>query len=119
MAGEGSRFANAGYVFPKPLIEVNNKPMIQLVTENLAIKAKYTYIVREEHDHKYNLSYLLKLISPDCNLIKVNKKTEGAACTVLLGEKFFDKDKPLLVANYDQYINGIHRNVYIIFQIHL
>ena len=78
--------------------------MIQLVTENLAIKAKYTYIVREEHDHKYNLSYLLKLISHDCNLIKVNKKTEGAACTVLLGEKFCDKDKPLLVANYDQYI---------------
>ena len=45
MAGEGSRFANAGYVFTKPLIEVHNKPMIQLVSENLAIEAKYNYIV--------------------------------------------------------------------------
>ena len=30
MAGAGSRFKDAGYVFPKPLIEINNKPMIQL-----------------------------------------------------------------------------------------
>ena len=33
MAGEGSRFQKAGYAFPKPLIEVNGKPMIQLVVE--------------------------------------------------------------------------------------
>ena len=104
MAGEGSRFSNAGYVFPKPLIEVNGKPMIQLVSENLAIKAKYTYLVKEEHYEKYNLSYLLKLISPNCNITKVFKRTEGAACTVLLAKKFFDNDKPLLLANCDQYI---------------
>ena len=35
MAGEGSRFAKEGYVFPKPLIDVNGKPMIQRVIENL------------------------------------------------------------------------------------
>lgn len=104
MAGEGSRFANAGYVFPKPLIEVHNKPMIQLVSENLAIEAKYTYIVKEEHNEKYNLSYLLKLISPDCNITKVNKMTEGAACTALLAKEFYNNDKPLLLANCDQYI---------------
>lgn len=28
MAGAGSRFADAGYTFPKPLIDVNGKPMI-------------------------------------------------------------------------------------------
>ena len=44
-AGAGSRFANAGYTFPKPLIEVNGKPMIQVVVENLNIEAKYTFIV--------------------------------------------------------------------------
>ena len=35
MAGAGSRFEKAGYTFPKPLIEVNGKPMIQIVVENL------------------------------------------------------------------------------------
>ena len=31
MAGEGSRFVKAGYTFPKPMIEVHQKPMIQLM----------------------------------------------------------------------------------------
>ena len=29
MAGEGSRFAKEGFTFPKPLIDVEGKPMIQ------------------------------------------------------------------------------------------
>jgi HAD superfamily hydrolase (TIGR01509 family) len=37
MAGAGSRFQQAGYTFPKPLIEVHGKPMIQVVVENLNI----------------------------------------------------------------------------------
>ncbi|MFM2175446.1 MAG: Synechococcus phage, partial [Actinomycetota bacterium] len=40
MAGAGSRFETAGYTFPKPLIEVRGKPMIQVVVENLNIDAK-------------------------------------------------------------------------------
>lgn len=104
MAGEGSRFSRAGYTFPKPLIEINNKPMIQVVTENLAIKAQFTYIVKESHFGKYNLNYLLELISPNCNIKKVSETTEGAACTVLLAKEFINNDKPLLIANSDQYI---------------
>ena len=36
--GRGSRFQQNGYTFPKPLIDVKGKPMIQLVVENLNIK---------------------------------------------------------------------------------
>ena len=104
MAGEGSRFSKAGYTFPKPLIEINNKPMIQVVTENLAVKAQFTYIVKETHYKKYNLNYLLELISPSCNIKKVSETTQGAACTVLLAKEFINNDKPLLIANSDQYI---------------
>ena len=35
MAGLGSRFAQKGYTFPKPLIDVNGKPMIQVVVEKI------------------------------------------------------------------------------------
>ena len=35
MAGRGSRFANAGFTMPKPLIPVGGKPMIQWVIENV------------------------------------------------------------------------------------
>ena len=37
MAGYGSRFANVGYIQPKPLIEINGKAMIQVVVENINI----------------------------------------------------------------------------------
>jgi len=104
MAGAGSRFANAGYTFPKPLIEVNGKPMIQVVVENLNIEANYTFIVQKEHYEKYSLQYLLNLIAPNCNIVQVDGITEGAACTTLIAKEFIDNDNPLLMANSDQFI---------------
>ncbi len=104
MAGAGSRFANAGYTFPKPLIDVHGIPMIQKVVDNLNIDARYTYVVQQEHYDKYNLKYMLNLITPDCNIVTVDGLTEGAACTTLLAEKYIDNDTPLFIANSDQYI---------------
>ncbi len=104
MAGRGSRFSAQGYTFPKPLIDVKGKPMIQVVTENLNIKANYIFIVQKEHYEKYNLQYLLNIISPNCNIVQVEGITEGAACTTLLAKKFIDNDEPLLMANSDQFI---------------
>jgi HAD superfamily hydrolase (TIGR01509 family) len=104
MAGAGTRFQSAGFTFPKPLIEVENKPMIQSVVENLNISANYIYIVQEEHFQRYNLGYLLNLITPDCRVVRVNGVTEGAACTTLLAKEFIDNDMPLLIANSDQII---------------
>ena len=104
MAGEGSRFAKAGYTFPKPLIEIFQKPMIQIVIENLVLDANFIFLVRKEHDEKYNVSSLLKVISPNCKIVFVDKLTEGAACTTLLAENFINKNDPLLIANSDQFI---------------
>ena len=104
MAGAGSRFAQQGYTFPKPLIEVNGKPMIQLVVENLNIEAHYIFIVQEEHYIKYNLKYLLNLIAPGCDIVQVNGITEGAACSTLLAKDYINNDCPLVMANSDQYI---------------
>ena len=104
MAGAGSRFAQAGYTFPKPLIEVNGKPMIQVIVENLNIDAHYIFLVQKDHYEKYNLKQLLNLIAPDCDIVIVDGMTEGAACTTLLAEEFINNDKPLLMANSDQYV---------------
>ena len=104
MAGLGSRFKDAGYVFPKPLVEVDGKPMIQAVVESLGVKAKYTYIVQKEHYEKYNLSYLLNLITPECNIVQVDGVTEGAAVTCLLAKEYIDSESPLIMANSDQIV---------------
>ena len=104
MAGAGSRFAAAGYTFPKPLIEVNGKPMIQVVVENLNVEAHFIFMVQKEHYEKYNLKQLLNLIAPGCDIIQIDKMTEGAACTTLLAKELINSDEPLLMANSDQYL---------------
>ena len=104
MAGAGSRFEKAGYTFPKPLIDVNGKPMIQVVVENLGLDANFHYVVQKSHREKYNLDTMLNLITPNCKIIEVDGLTEGAACTALLAKEFIDNDNPLFFANSDQYV---------------
>ena len=104
MAGAGTRFQKAGYTFPKPLIEVRGKPMIQVVIENLNIDANYVFIVQKEHDEKWNIKSTLKLLVPNCKIVEVDQLTEGAACTVLLAKEHINNDAPLFMANSDQFV---------------
>jgi dTDP-glucose pyrophosphorylase len=104
MAGAGSRFELAGYTFPKPLIDVNGKPMIQVVVDNLNYDSRYTFLVQKKHREMYNLDVLLNLISNKCNIVEVDGVTEGAACTTLLAKDYINNDNPLIIANSDQYV---------------
>jgi beta-phosphoglucomutase-like phosphatase (HAD superfamily)/dTDP-glucose pyrophosphorylase len=104
MAGAGSRFRDAGYTFPKPLIEVKGKPMIQVVVENINIDANYVFIVQKNEREKYNLDTLLNLIAPNCAVIETDGLTEGAACTALLSKEFINNEDPLFFANSDQFV---------------
>ena len=104
MAGAGKRFSDAGYIFPKPLIEIDNKPMIQWVIESLNLKGRYIFLIQSEHQKKYNIKSVLKILQPNCEIIEIDKLTEGAACTTLLAKKFINNSNPLVIANSDQYI---------------
>ena len=104
MAGAGSRFAAAGYSFPKPLIDVNNKPMIHHVVDNIGIEANFIYVVQKAHREEYNLDTLLNLITPDCTIVEVDGLTEGSAVTSLLAKEHIDNDHPLFFANSDQHV---------------
>lgn len=104
MAGLGSRFANAGYSFPKPLIDVRGKPMIQVVVENLNVKANFIFVVQREHYEKYSLKYLFNIMAPNNQVVFVDQVTEGAACTTLLAKHLINTKNPLLIANSDQFV---------------
>ena len=103
MAGSGQRFKDQGYAFPKPLIEVHGKPMIQWVLESINIDANYIFIVQKEHVTQFNLSSVLKILKPDCKIIEIEKVTEGAACTTLLANKEINNSNPLIITNSDQF----------------
>lgn len=104
MAGAGSRFKEAGFKLPKPLIDVNGKPMIQRVVENLNMNANFIFLVQKSHYEEFNLGVLLPLMVPNCKIVQVDGITKGAACTTLLAKEFIDNDDHLLIANSDQYV---------------
>ncbi|MFA5490736.1 MAG: HAD-IA family hydrolase [Candidimonas sp.] len=104
MAGQGSRFALQGYKYPKPLIDVNGKSMIQTVVDNLNIEGRYIFVVQREHYETYNLKHFLKAIEPKCEVIISDGLTEGAACTTLLAKDLINNDNPLIMANSDQFV---------------
>lgn len=112
MAGEGSRFAKEGYQFPKPLIDVNGKPMIQRVIENLDFDAEYIFLVRKSHLEKYEglKNSLFQITNLKTKIIEVDALTEGAACTALLAKEYIDNDEDLLIANSDQIIQYEQNN---------
>ena len=104
MAGAGTRFVEAGYSFPKPLIEVDGKPMIQLVVENIGIDANFIYVCQKEHRARFNLDTMMNLVSSNNTIIDIDYVTEGAACTALLAKEHIDNDNPLFFANSDQFV---------------
>jgi NDP-sugar pyrophosphorylase family protein len=112
MAGEGSRFAKEGYQFPKPLIDVNGKPMIQRVVENLDFDAEYIFLVRKSHLEKYEglKNSLFQITNLKTKIIEVDGLTEGAACTALLAKEYINNDEDLLIANSDQIIEYEQNN---------
>lgn len=104
MSGAGSRFAAAGYVMPKPLIDVNGVPMIKKVVDNLNVEATFIFICQQEHITKYNLNLVLPALVPNCKIVSVSGITEGAACSVLAAKHLINNEDHLVIANSDQYV---------------
>jgi NDP-sugar pyrophosphorylase family protein len=107
MAGRGSRFSEAGYTLPKPLIPVHGVPMIKVVVDNLAPKRahRFIFVAQQAHIDQYDLRSKLKSYAKNAEIIGINKMTEGQVCTALLAKEFFNNDEALLSANSDQYID--------------
>ncbi|MCM1513157.1 MAG: glycosyltransferase family 2 protein [Oxalobacter formigenes] len=120
MAGRGSRFSQAGYTLPKPLIPIHGVPMIELVIDNLrpSLKHRFIFICQRDHIEKFDLSKKFDRWVKDAVVIGIDGITEGAAVTVLKAKDLIDSDDELMIANSDQfvdlsidyYIDALHRN---------
>lgn len=107
MAGRGSRFVEAGYTVPKPLIPVLGRPMTEIVINNLrpASPHRFIFLCLKEHVEQYHIADELRTWSPGSEIISVETVTEGAACTVLLAKEMINNDEPLMIANCDQWVD--------------
>lgn len=104
MAGEGSRFKNAGWTTPKPLIMLHGKPLFLHAIDSVKmkdVKIKYSFIIRREHINEYQLDEKIKAILPGSNVFSVAKTTRGAVETCLVAESAISDDESVIVMDCD------------------
>ena len=106
-AGSGSRFANKGYLLPKPLIEVGNLPMLLWVLGNFDIENgdRVLIISQKKHQIQNQIRNILKSSNLNCDYLECDSLTDGPASTVLLAENWLVPELPVVVANSDQFVS--------------
>ena len=109
MAGAGSRFAIKNYTLPKPLININNKPMVIQAVNCLPETTNKVFICMQEHIEKYSIDKLLHNEYSNSSIYSIDKITEGQACTAELGiiKNNIDLNLPILISACD---NGVYYN---------
>jgi len=109
LVGSSQFFDDAQYKFPKPLIEINGKTMIELFLQNFKEVERDThfiFILNDDDCRKFHLDNILNILtSHECEIIKIGSPTKGAACSVLMAIESINNDTPLIIANADQYLD--------------
>jgi NDP-sugar pyrophosphorylase family protein len=101
MSGFGERFRQAGYTVPKPLIEVDGKPIIEYIVKMFPGETDFIFICNQEHLNiaEYRLEERLNKIYPTGKVIGIESHKLGPVYAV---SKVFDLvslDEPTIV-NY-------------------
>ena len=101
MSGFGERFRAAGYVVPKPLIEVDGKPIIQYIVEMFSDEDDFVFICNEDHlnNKAYEMESILKSICPGGTIVAIPSHKLGPVYAVLKSINFIDLNEQVIV-NY-------------------
>jgi dTDP-glucose pyrophosphorylase len=106
MAGKSKHFSEEEYPFPKPLIEIGYKTIVEHVVTNLstaATKVQFIFVVASTDCRKYHLDNTLNIITEQqCRIVKLDHDTKGAACSALMAIRHIANQHPLIIANSDQ-----------------
>jgi NDP-sugar pyrophosphorylase family protein len=119
MAGDGKRFTNVGITTPKPLIEVNDKPILEWTTrslpfikhaddvdKSLSIDSSNLYFaIRQEHENDGVCNYLTRVYGDNINFIVFQKTTRGNMETAYVSTLSMPPDEPLLILDADNKYN--------------
>jgi dTDP-glucose pyrophosphorylase len=112
MAGHSDKFSESGYKYPKCLVEVQQRPIVEHVVDNikplLIEDNKVIFIIRKSDSDKYYLENILQLLVPDSCVVKVTGNNSGAAISTLLAIEEINKSEPIVIINGDQIIDKNH-----------
>jgi dTDP-glucose pyrophosphorylase len=109
IAGTTAFFNSQDYHYPKPMIEIAGRPMIDWAIQNLKSLAPdphFVFVVMQQEALKFSYESMLKLATGGrCSIVGLAEKTSGMLCSGLLAIDHIDLDEPLVIANSDQIID--------------
>lgn len=115
LAGRSVFYDESDNQFPKIFQEINRKPMIQVVIENLMSierKKRFLFVVNDYDIERFRLDEVLRnLTDNQCDIVVQRAATHGAVCSLLLGVDYLDNDDPLLISNADQLLDHDLNNI--------
>lgn len=106
MAGKSQYFSESEFPFPKPLIEIGHKTIIEHVIQNLSsagADVQFIFVLSSADCRKFHLDSTLNIITDHkCRIVRLDNETKGAACSALMAISHIANDNPLIIANSDQ-----------------
>lgn len=104
MAGKGERFVKENYPLPKPILPINNVPMVVKASLDLPVANNYLYVLLQQHTEQYDVKNIIKKHIPNSDFVILDEVTEGQACTCLLAMDQINDDEDIMIGACD---NGL------------
>jgi NDP-sugar pyrophosphorylase family protein len=101
MSGFGERFRRVGYEVPKPLIEIEGKPIIAHVIDLFPGESNFVFVCNEDHlqNKNYDMEDILKKYCPTGRIVGIAPHKLGPVHAVNQVENIIDLSEPTIV-NY-------------------
>ena len=101
MSGFGERFRRAGYQVPKPLIEIDGKPIIAHVIDMFPGERDFIFICNQDHlnDPAYRMQEILETYCPTGRICAIPPHKLGPVHAVRQAAHLIDPKQPTVV-NY-------------------
>ncbi len=108
LGGKSVFFDSKEYIYPKPIIDIGGKPMIQHTIENLNQiegEKRFIFVASTQDCTKFHLDNILRLLTDNnCDIIQLPKDTKGAVCSALMAIEHINTDDQLIISNGDQIV---------------
>jgi len=109
MGGKSEFFDSHEFIYPRSLIEIRGKTMIQRIIENYSEfdNKHFIFVTNKADCDTYHLDSILKLLTDSkCDIFKLSGQTKGAVCSALMAIELINNETPLIIANGDQVIEA-------------
>lgn len=106
-AGGDSLFFKDSF-FPKPMIEVAGKTMLEQVVSNFSVlqECHFVFIFGKKDCTDFHLDESARILTePNTDILVLENETAGALCTCLMAIEIIKNELPLLIANCDQILD--------------